>query len=144
MGQILACCIYICVTLKYLSIYHRTLEKERRDKLILLKKVLQSRSVSQLSNVDHTSDGIRTYHDWVVWWNRHNDPLSLVWQALSTSESEKWCSSCCLAYDTSTYFGFGFWDSLFQGSYMNGRESFYRNVRWKNHSTYDLRKDGEI
>ena len=39
---------------------HRTLEKERRDKLILLEMVLQSRSVSQLSNVDRTSDGIMT------------------------------------------------------------------------------------
>ena len=39
---------------------HRTLEKERRNKLILLKMVLQSHSVSQLSNVDRTSDGIMT------------------------------------------------------------------------------------
>ena len=39
---------------------HRTLEKERRDKLILLETVLQSRSLSQLSNVDRISDGIVT------------------------------------------------------------------------------------
>ena len=39
---------------------HRTLEKEKRDKLILLETVLQSRSVRQLSNVDRTSDGIMT------------------------------------------------------------------------------------
>ena len=41
---------------------HRILEKERRDKLILLEMVLvlQSRSVSHLSNVNRTSDGITT------------------------------------------------------------------------------------
>ena len=39
---------------------HRTLEKERRDKLILLETILQSRSVSQFSNVDRNSDGIVT------------------------------------------------------------------------------------
>ena len=39
---------------------HRTLENERKDKLILLETVLQSSSVSQPSNVDHTSDGIAT------------------------------------------------------------------------------------
>ena len=37
---------------------HRTLEKERKDKLILLETVLQSRSLSQLSNDDQTSDRI--------------------------------------------------------------------------------------
>ena len=37
---------------------HRTLEKERKDKLILLKTVLQSRSLSRLSNSDRTSDHI--------------------------------------------------------------------------------------
>ena len=36
---------------------HRTLEKERRDKFILLKTVC---SVSQLSNVDRALDGIMT------------------------------------------------------------------------------------
>ena len=35
---------------------HRTLEKERGDKLILLEMVLQSHSLNQLSNVDRTSD----------------------------------------------------------------------------------------
>ena len=39
---------------------HRTLEKERRDKLILLKTVLQSHSLNQLSNVDQTLDRIMT------------------------------------------------------------------------------------
>ena len=38
----------------------RTLEKERRDKLILLETVLQSHSLSQLSNVNQTLDGIVT------------------------------------------------------------------------------------
>ena len=38
----------------------RTLEKERRDKLILLKMVLQTHSLNQLSNVDRTSDRIVT------------------------------------------------------------------------------------
>ena len=37
---------------------HRTLEKERKDKLILLETVLQSHSLSQLSNGDQTSDHI--------------------------------------------------------------------------------------
>ena len=36
----------------------RTLEKERKDKLILLETVLQSHSLSQLSNGDRTSDHI--------------------------------------------------------------------------------------
>ena len=39
---------------------HRTLEKERRDKLTLLKMVLQSRSLIQLLNIDRTSDRIMT------------------------------------------------------------------------------------
>ena len=43
---------------------HRKIEKERRDKLILLKTVLQSCSVSQLSNVDRTLDGIVTEGVW--------------------------------------------------------------------------------
>ena len=37
---------------------HRTLEKERKEKLILLETVLQSRSLSQLLNSDRTSDRI--------------------------------------------------------------------------------------
>ena len=37
---------------------HRTLEKERKEKLILLETVLQSCSLSQLSNGDQTSDCI--------------------------------------------------------------------------------------
>ena len=37
---------------------HRTLEKERKEKLLLLETVLQSRSPSQLSNGDRTSDSI--------------------------------------------------------------------------------------
>ena len=37
---------------------HRTLEKERKDKLILLETVLKSPSLSQLSNGDQTSDCI--------------------------------------------------------------------------------------
>ena len=37
---------------------HRTLEKERKEKLILLETVLQSHSLSQLSNGDRTSDYI--------------------------------------------------------------------------------------
>ena len=37
---------------------HRTLEKERKDKLILLETVLQSCSLSQLSNGDRTSERI--------------------------------------------------------------------------------------
>ena len=37
---------------------HRTLEKERKDKLILLETVLQSRSLSQLSNSNRTYDRI--------------------------------------------------------------------------------------
>ena len=36
------------------------LERERRDKLILLKTVLQSHSPNQLSNIDRTSDRIVT------------------------------------------------------------------------------------
>ena len=39
---------------------HRKLEKERRDKLIVLETVLQSCSLSQLSNVACISDGIVT------------------------------------------------------------------------------------
>ena len=39
---------------------HRTLEKERRDKLILLETVLQSHSLNQLSNIDQTLDRIMT------------------------------------------------------------------------------------
>ena len=31
--------------------------------------------------------------------NRHNDRLSLVWQTLSSSVSEKRCLSCCLVYE---------------------------------------------
>ena len=37
---------------------HITLEKERKDKLILLETVLQSHSLSQLSNGDRTSGHI--------------------------------------------------------------------------------------
>ena len=37
---------------------HRTLEKEKRDKVMLLEMALQSCSLSQLSNVNRTSDGI--------------------------------------------------------------------------------------
>ena len=39
---------------------HRTLEKERRDKLILLETVLQSRSQKQLSNVNGIFDRLMT------------------------------------------------------------------------------------
>ena len=39
---------------------HRTLEKERRDKLILLETVLQSHSLNQLLNVDRAPDRIVT------------------------------------------------------------------------------------
>ena len=39
---------------------HRTLEKERRDTLSLLEMVLQRCSLSQLSKVNRTLDGIVT------------------------------------------------------------------------------------
>ena len=39
---------------------HRTLEKERRDKLIFLETILQNSSLNQLLNIDRTSDRIAT------------------------------------------------------------------------------------
>ena len=43
---------------------HRILEKERRDKLILLKTVLQSHSLNQLLNINRTLDRIVTEGVW--------------------------------------------------------------------------------
>ena len=49
--------LYIPWTLTTMDM-HRTLENERKDKLILLETVLQSRSLSQLSNGNRTYDRI--------------------------------------------------------------------------------------
>ena len=75
---------------------HRTLEKERKDKFILLETVLQSHSLSKLSNGDHTSDRIVIEgcgHIDTSIDELHNGLASL---ASSSSESDKRSSSCCL------------------------------------------------
>ena len=57
-----------------------------------LTKPLSESALERRSNIGQD-------RDWGVWSNRHNDWLSLVWQPLSSSESEKRCSSCCLTHE---------------------------------------------
>ena len=60
--QVLNVCVTLCKsTVGTATMHmHRTVEKERRDKVILLKTVQQSHSPNQLSNIDRTSNQIMT------------------------------------------------------------------------------------
>ena len=77
---------------------HRTLEKERKDKPILLETVLQSRSLSQLSNGDRTSDCIVIEGCGQIDTTLNTTQrTTIVGMTSSRRVSEKQSSSCCLA-----------------------------------------------